>query len=73
MKEAVEHALETIRPMLAMHRGNIELVSAAEGIVKVRLLGMCKGCPLAGLTLKAGIEEHLKKRVPGVRFVEAVE
>lgn len=58
--------------MLARHAGNIELVAVEEGIVKVRLLGTCHGCPLSELTLKAGVEELLKERVPGVRAVEAV-
>ncbi len=58
--------------MLALHAGNIELVAVDEGVVKVRLLGTCHGCPLSGLTLKAGVEELLKERVPGVERVEAV-
>lgn len=72
MREQVEKALEEVRPMLALHAGNIELVAVEEGIVKVRLLGTCRGCPLSALTLKAGVEELLKERVPGVTSVEAV-
>ena len=72
MKEKIENILEEIRPMLAMHAGNIEFVDYRDGIVKVRLLGTCHGCPLSQLTLKAGVEELLKQRMPGVREVEAV-
>ncbi|MDP3727531.1 MAG: NifU family protein [bacterium] len=72
MREQVEKALEEVRPMLALHAGNIELVAVEGGIVKVRLLGTCRGCPLSELTLKAGVEELLKERVPGVTGVEAV-
>ncbi len=72
MSEQVERALEEVRPMLALHAGNIELVGIEDGVVKVRLLGTCRGCPLSQLTLKAGVEEMLKERVPGVRSVEAV-
>lgn len=73
MIEQVEKALAEVRPMLALHAGNIELVGIKGGIVKVRLLGTCRGCPLSQLTLKAGVEELLKERVPSVERVEAVE
>ena len=73
MKEAVEKALEEVRPMLALHAGNIELVGIEGGTVKVRLLGSWRGCPLSELTLKAGVEELLKERVPSVKAVQAVE
>lgn len=72
MNEAIVQALEDIRPMLARHAGDIELVGVTDGVVSVRLLGTCRGCPLSELTLKAGVEEMLKDRVPGVKRVEAV-
>ncbi len=72
MTEQIERALEEIRPMLALHAGNIEFIGFDGGVVKVRLLGTCRGCPLSALTLKAGVEELLKERVPGVERVEAV-
>ena len=74
MHQHIEEILDKeIRPMLAMHRGNLDLVSFKDGVVSVRLLGTCKGCPLSDLTLKAGIEEILTKKVPGVTRVDAVE
>ena len=72
MNAEIEKALEEIRPMLAMHAGNIELVDFENGVVKVRMLGTCHGCPLSQLTLKAGVEELLKEKVAGVKKVEAV-
>ena len=72
MHDAIERALEEIRPMLALHAGNIEFVGIEDGVVKIRFLGTCQGCPLSELTLKAGVEEVLKERVPGVTSVEAV-
>ena len=72
MSEQIEKALEEIRPMLALHLGNIELVKYEEGVVYVRLLGTCQGCPLSQLTLKAGVEDLLRARVKGVERVEAV-
>ena len=73
MKEKVESALNKIRPALKADGGDVELVEITEdGIVKVRLKGACMGCPMSQLTLKAGIEQQLKKEVPGVKSVVAV-
>lgn len=72
MNEQIEKALESIRPMLAQHLGNVEFVKFENGVVFVRLLGTCHGCPLSQLTLKSGIEEMLKAKVPEVKMVEAV-
>lgn len=74
MKAQIEEALNEIRPSLAMHRGNVELVDVNEetGVVQVRFLGTCNGCPLSSLTLKMGIESVLFDRVPGVTEVIAV-
>jgi Fe-S cluster biogenesis protein NfuA len=72
MTEQIQKALEEIRPMLAMHLGDVEFVKFENGIVFVRLLGTCQGCPLSQLTLKAGIEEMIKSKVAGVDRVEAI-
>lgn len=55
-----------------MHAGNVEFLKFENGVVFVRLLGTCHGCPLSQLTLKSGIEEMLKAKVPEVLAVEAV-
>jgi len=75
MKEKVQKALDMIRPMLQRDGGDVELVEVNEetGIVKVRLTGACKGCPMSQMTLKAGIERYLKSEVPGVRMVEPAD
>jgi len=72
MTEQIEEALNEIRPMLAKHLGNIEFMKFEDGVVYVRFLGTCQGCPLSQLTLKAGVEEILKSKVQGVDRVEAV-
>lgn len=73
--EQVETALNQVRKGLAFHKGGVELISAdpETGQVVVRMQGMCVGCPLAGMTLKMGIEETLVAIVPGVTEVVAVE
>jgi Fe-S cluster biogenesis protein NfuA len=70
----IEQVLETLRQGLAMHAGNVELVDMdiETGKVSVKLLGTCVGCPMADLTLKAGIEETVREIVPEVKEVIAV-
>ena len=72
MISQIERALEEIRPMLARHLGNIEFVKFENSIVYVRFLGTCKGCPLSQLTLKSGVEEILKSKIPEIISVEAI-
>jgi Fe-S cluster biogenesis protein NfuA len=71
-KKLVEQALEKIRPMLQRDGGDIELVEVTDGVVKVRLTGACKGCPMSQMTLKQGVEKMLLKEVPGLKEVQAV-
>ncbi len=74
MKDEILKALESIRPFLQADNGDIELVEVTEeGIVKVKLLGECKDCPLSAMTLRAGIERLMMNQVPGVRRIEAVK
>jgi Fe-S cluster biogenesis protein NfuA len=72
LKKSVELALEKIRPMLQRDGGDIELVEVTDGVVKVRLTGACKGCPMSQMTLKQGVEKMLLKEVPGLKEVQAV-
>lgn len=73
LRDKVEQALAKVRPMLAADGGNVELVEATDdGVVKVRLQGACKGCPMSQITLKNGIERIILKEVPEVKRVESV-
>ncbi len=72
MKEKVEKALDRIRPALMADGGNVELVEVDDGVVKVKLTGACGGCPMSQLTLKMGIERHLKNEIPEIKEVVAV-
>lgn len=72
-KQKVQRALDEVRPQVQADGGDIQLVSAEKGIVKVRLQGHCVGCPMSALTLKQGIEAHLKRRVPEIVRVEAAQ
>jgi Fe-S cluster biogenesis protein NfuA len=72
MKEKVEEVLDKIRPSLVADGGNVELVDVVDGIVKVKLVGACAGCPMSQMTLKMGIEKLLKKEIPEVQEVVSV-
>jgi Fe-S cluster biogenesis protein NfuA len=69
----IEDALEQIRPYLQADGGNVSLVEVTDDmVVKLELLGACKSCSMSMMTLKAGIEETIKRAVPEIKSVEAV-
>lgn len=71
--ERVSEVLDSIRPALQGHGGDVELISIEDdNTVKVRLQGACRGCPGATMTMKMGIERILKEQVPEVKEVVAV-
>jgi Fe-S cluster biogenesis protein NfuA len=75
MTEQVRGAIDEIRPFLQRDGGDIRLVNVDEstGTVSVQLQGHCSGCPHAAMTLKMGVERHLKQHVPAVKEVVAVK
>lgn len=69
----INTAIEQLRPFLHADGGDMELVEITDdGIAKVRLLGTCKDCTMSVMTLKAGLEEAVKKVAPEIKSVEAV-
>lgn len=74
VSKKVEEAIEQLRPFLEADGGNMELVDVThEGVVQVRLLGACRDCSMSEMTMKAGLEEAIKKVAPEVVRVEAVD
>ena len=73
MRERVEQVINRIRPAVQMDGGDIELVEVVNGLVKLRLVGACHGCPSSMMTLQAGIERAIRAEVPEIIGVEAVE
>ncbi|ADG07179.1 NifU family protein [Kyrpidia tusciae] len=69
----VAAVLEEVRPYMRSHGGDVELVKVEADVVYVRLHGACSGCSLSALTLRDGVEEAVKARVPEVRRVEVAE
>ena len=73
MREKIEEALNSIRPYLEADGGNVELLEITEDfVVKVELKGACKSCSMSAMTMKAGIEETIKRAVPQIIRVDAV-
>lgn len=69
----VEEALQQIRPYLEADGGNVSLIEITDDyVVKLQLHGACKSCSMSMMTLKAGIEEAVKRSVPEVKSVIAV-
>lgn len=71
--DAVELALGGIRPYLEADGGNVKVLEiTADNVVRLELLGACGSCPMSAMTFRAGIEEAIRREVPQVRGVEAV-
>jgi len=71
--QRVSAVIDRLRPLLQSDGGDIELVGVRDdGVVQVRLHGACVGCPGAQMTLKMGVERHLKEKVPEVTEVVCV-
>ena len=73
LTEKINQSLEELRPHLHADGGDMELVEITdEGIAKVRLLGACSDCSMSVMTIKAGLEEAVKKVAPEITAVEAI-
>jgi len=69
--DKVKECINEIRPMLQQDGGDCELIAIEGKKVKIRFQGACQGCPGAAMTLKMGIERHMKERIPELEEVEA--
>ena len=69
----VEAALDTIRPWMITDGGNVRILELTPtGILRLELEGACGSCPMSAMTMKAGVEEAIRKAVPAIIRVEAV-
>ncbi len=73
LAQKIEDVLQTMRPFLNADGGNVELVDIQDDKhVTLRLLGACSSCEMSHMTMKAGIEEGIKKAVPQIESVKAI-
>lgn len=69
----IEEALDTVRPHLNADGGDVELVEVTDDYrVRIRWMGMCESCAMSGMTLRAGIAEAIRNKIPQITHVEAV-
>lgn len=69
----VENVIDQIRPYLEADGGNIRFIELTDdNVVNVELQGACKSCPMSAMTLKNGVEEAMKRAIPEIKSVEAV-
>ncbi|MEL7122942.1 MAG: NifU family protein [Bacteroidota bacterium] len=69
----IDEALNDVRPHLAVDGGNVEVVDITEqNIVKIKWLGNCKNCSMSIMTMRAGLEQAIRSKVPQIVGVQAV-
>lgn len=72
LEERVKEVLETVRPYLKVDGGDLEFIRIMGNILEVRFTGECATCPMAPLTLRAGIERAILRELPEIKRVESV-
>jgi len=73
LSRKVENALDSIRPYLEADGGNVKILEISEdNVVRLELLGACGTCPMSTMTMKAGVEEAIKRAVPEIHSVQAI-
>lgn len=70
LETRVKQALDKVQPYLASHKGGVELLGVAGGVVRLRMQGSCDGCPSSAMTLKLAIEEAIYEAAPDVTAIE---
>lgn len=69
----VDEALDDIRPHLKVDGGNVEVVDVSpSGKVQIKWLGNCENCSMSAMTMRAGVEEAIKSKMPDIKEVEAI-
>lgn len=73
LKSKIEFALDTIRPYLEADGGNVRIVEITDDMVlRIEMMGSCGSCPMSTMTLKAGVEDAIKRAIPEITKVEAI-
>jgi Fe-S cluster biogenesis protein NfuA len=73
LHQKVEEALDTIRPYLEADGGNVSVVEiTSDQVLKLELTGACKTCNMSHMTMRAGIEETIKRAVPEIKEIQSV-
>jgi Fe-S cluster biogenesis protein NfuA len=70
LEERVIEALDSVRPFLASHGGNVELISVEDGVARLQLQGSCNGCPSSAATLEHALREAIDAAAPDLLGLE---
>jgi Fe-S cluster biogenesis protein NfuA len=71
--QKIEEALVSIKPYLEADGGDVRVLDVDDNqVVSLELLGNCVDCPMSSMTMKAGIEEAIKKALPEITAVKAI-
>lgn len=74
LHKRVEEALDSIRPYLEADGGNVEVVEITDDqTLKIELKGACKTCNMSHMTMKAGIEETVRRAVPEIKTIVSIQ
>jgi Fe-S cluster biogenesis protein NfuA len=73
LETKVRNVIEQIRPYLQADGGDISFVElTTDNVVNVELQGACGSCPFSRMTLKNGVEDAMRKAIPEIKSVEAI-
>lgn len=71
--QRIDLALNDVRPHLKVDGGNVEVVDVTEdNVVKIKWIGACESCNMSVMTMRAGIEQSLRNKIPQIQSVEAI-
>jgi Fe-S cluster biogenesis protein NfuA/nitrite reductase/ring-hydroxylating ferredoxin subunit len=70
LEDRVQEALDSVRPYMESHGGNVELVAVEDGVARMRLVGHCDGCPASEATLELAIKKALEEAAPDLTGLE---
>ncbi|MEU6185104.1 NifU family protein [Nocardia sp. NPDC047038] len=68
----VGNALDSVRPYLGSHGGDVHLVDIVDGVVRLELAGSCKSCPSSSVTLELAVEDAVRAAAPEIESIEVV-
>jgi Fe-S cluster biogenesis protein NfuA len=70
LEERVTEAIDSVRPFLASHGGDVEILSIEDGVARLRLKGSCNGCPASASTLEHALKEAIDEAAPDLLALE---
>lgn len=72
VERRVEDALDSVRPYLGSHGGDVHLLGVDDGVVRLRFDGSCKSCPSSSVTLELAVEDAVRAAAPEISSIEVV-